>query len=110
VLKGEASMKEFKIGERVCGYNGGHKYVGTITEIFENGLISLNVPFANYLHPKQCRRLKPKPKPKSVRVTKEMLAKAWNSEVAYMLAGKTNTTQVADWKFIFNDFAKALGL
>jgi len=78
----------FKIGDRVRVYTPDfckewQVYIAEVSSVDEkeNRLKLLVAPNTfRYAHPKQCRRLKPKPK--SVRVTMEMLAKAWDKHIA----------------------------
>jgi hypothetical protein len=75
--------REFKIGDRVRIYWSGENLgltKDTIVNIDAEGNLVLLVNFAK-AHPKQCRHLKPnpKPKPKSKRVPKEIwVPKEWN--------------------------------
>ena len=71
-------MKKFKIGERVRVFHGYNTIDGVVIAAEINRIHiknDANQP-VGWFHPKQCRHLKPKSK--SVRVTKEMLAKAWD--------------------------------
>ena len=60
-------MKPLQVGERVAFYTCGTRYTGTVNAIEPNGLLLISYrdnPYkdASYsgIHPKQCRRLKPR--------------------------------------------------
>lgn len=64
-------MNKFKVGDRIAVYDatevGGHRSTGTVKRVSERGFIYFtpDVPSENnswLVHPKQCRRLKPKAK------------------------------------------------
>jgi len=96
-------MKPLQIGDRVAIYTAFGRDVCTITSISESGIVySDTYCKVTAAHPKQCRRLKPKPK--SVRITREMLAKAWDAYVADTQPG------FAEIYSGFDVFCRKLGL
>jgi hypothetical protein len=75
-------MSKFKVGDRISAYRidcgRPMRRVGVISQIHEDGAIVIQ-GHGYLFHPKACRRLKPKAK--SVRVTREKLAEAWDEHL-----------------------------
>jgi hypothetical protein len=100
---------KFKAGDRVRVYREGMVFDGTVLRETPRMPVSdwINVEDDKGIkirpHYKQCRRLRPKPK--SVRVTRESLANAWDNVVA------PNSAFVsARGHAIFKELCRALGL
>lgn len=98
--------KPFAVGDRVKIYKEEEILIGTIEQSYGDIAFSewRNVKLESGInirpHIKQLRRLIPKPKPKAVRVTRELLAKFWNSASA----------EYADSSEKFKDMCKELGI
>lgn len=100
-------LSSIKVGQRVACYSGGRRYVGVVKSIEEgaeeeNILISFSETHSAWFHHKQLYRLKPKPK--TVRITEEQLAKAWDSLICVM-----TPLDFSDESKIFPKLKKALG-
>lgn len=62
------TQTKFKVGDRVRYYGAFNEYVdvakATVVEVCENGILGVKTDEEFlYVHPNQCRRLKPKKKP-----------------------------------------------
>lgn len=92
----------FKVGDRVKVYQQDVNIIGTVCAgaMPDNEWIRVQCGPINFIRPhwKQCRKLKLKPK--SIRVTKESLAKAWDK---ISLTGHENSEY-------FQSLCKSLGL
>lgn len=98
--------KEFKVGDRVKIYD--HMFVGnqskeTVTEVHPKRPILKGDGKFHWFHFRQCVRLKKKEK--SVRVTRKMLAEAWDFHVS-----DASNMFSADKDPAFPHFCKDLGL
>lgn len=62
------TKRAFKVGERVRFYDGDYSEIGVVKKLNDNGTLDVDEPGTGIwcLHPKQCRRLKPKRKPRRV--------------------------------------------
>lgn len=103
-------MNSFKIGDRVAVYNLSRR-VGVVEndsctsiDSEKNKFPMLGVKTSHgtvYAHPKQCRRLKAKPKPRSVFVSLKNLSKVYENE-GQGSAGNVATVPIWDSR-VFTD-------
>lgn len=64
-----SEKKELKVGDRVAVYELGVRYVATITETLETGLLWVRQDAHEktlVVHPKQCRKLRPRQKAREI--------------------------------------------
>lgn len=63
---------EFKLGDRVAAYEKETRAVGTVEKIYEDGILGIvgDDKSRCYAHAKQCRRIKPKKKPREFELSK----------------------------------------
>lgn len=95
-------MNKFKVGDRVKVYDGGYGYSGTVDAIEANSSrvrISCRV---SWIHPKQCRRLKPRPKPREIWIREADIPKPLRSGNAVVSSAEL----VGDAYLLFREVKK----
>ena len=104
-------MRGLKVGDRVRAYDNNDIYVGTVFTVLVKGQIQIMVALDTNparvvyftFHRKQLRRLKPREK--SVMMTREMLAKAWDDATSESkIFNKHNTSR------FFENLLRIIGL
>lgn len=109
----KASKRPFQVGDRVLVASVYQRELsetkGTILSICpDDGRLTVECSETQavfYAHPKQCRRLRPKVREKTVKITRSQLSEAWNANVPF-----DNFPRVqAKWKS-FERLCRALGL